>query len=431
MARKNYIEAFNSLARELARHSKTELLGYHTFAPLSLVEIERLETTYHCQLDDAIRHFYTQTNGLQMRWMLKSNPAYHPEKYPPFHHTVAPVPWEYTEDNFEKEDGCVLILPLETILRSVVSPDLAQQDVVIDQKNYSTIDFHTRIRPFDGFSYYCNMALFLQKNEAPFVLLGDESGTCFVDSKRMRFATYLDFVLASKGLSARRKTFFSAQNGYQQPLIKKLPPKAQQPWSLDMLVLVQDFPLADQPGRPSSQIKTYKMQEKAYDAGTLKKEEFMVKVTAHQDFLTSGGIGGQWQIINLKGQAIGIYKGKQSEKGQQSILDMKRLGQHLELQELYLPYSSWCGVYAKGQDFSDVDFTGSLLTDANLEQTIFAEANLENVDFSRSNLKGASFMNANLRGADFENCNLTGADFRGANLIGSQFRGATLKDVLR
>lgn len=429
LAKKNYIEAFNNLAKELARHSKIELLGYHTFAPLKEQALEALETKYNCQLDETIRRFYTQTNGLQLRWMFKNNPAYHSDKYPPFHRSIAPVGWNYTEESFEKEDGCVLILPLEAVLRNIVSPNVCQEDILLGNKTYSTVDFHTCIRPFDNFSYYCNMSLFLQKGKSPLVLLGDEVGTCFKDSRWTTFGTYLDFILASKAFGRRRKAFFGATEGYKQALIESLPPKIQPYWSLDRLVLTQRFPLADQAPRPTS-IKTRKMQEKAYYEGRLSAEELAQMVTAHQDFLNSGGLGGQWKLIAIRGQALGIYKGNEYERGTQAILDMKKMDHSLELQELFLPYSSWCGVYAKAQDFSDVDLTGSLFTDANLEYTIFAEANLENVDFSRSNLKRASFVNSNLRGADFENCNLMGADFRGAVLDGSQFRGAVLKGVI-
>lgn len=429
MATRNYIEAFNSLARELARHSKIELLGYHTFAPLTEREIEALEAKYNCQLDEAIRRFYTQTNGLQLRWMFKNNPAYHSEKYPPFHRSIAPVGWDYTEESFEKEDGFVLLLPLEDVLRNVVSPNVYQDDIVLGNRTYSTVDFHTCIRPFDNFSYYCNMALFLRRGQAPLVLLGDEVGTCFEDSRWTTFETYLDFILASKAFGRRRKEFFGKREGYKEIIVRSLPPKTQQYWSLDMLVLTQRFPLADQVARKMP-IKTRKMQEKAYHEGALSAEELSEMVVAHQAFLNSGGIGGEWQLIAIKGQALGVYKSKEYERGQQAILDMKKMDHSLELQELFLPYSSWCGVYAKAQDFSDVDLTSSLLTDANLEKTIFADANLENVDFSRSNLKQASFVNANLKGADFENCNLTGADFRGAILDGSQFRGAILKDII-
>ncbi|BDS13934.1 pentapeptide repeat-containing protein [Aureispira anguillae] len=431
MVSKNYIEAFNNLAKELARHSKVELLGYHTFSPLHLQEIEALEAKYNCQLDEAIRTFYTQTNGLQMRWMLKSNPYYQTTKYPPFHRSTAPVAWDYVTDDFEKEDGCVFLLPLEEVLRKVVSPNVEQQDVIIDKKKYSPIDFYAGIRSFDCFSYYCNMALFLRKGQAPLVFLGDEMGTCYLDSRPTNFATYLDFVLASKAVCARRKTFFGQPKGYQEALLEFLPTKLQQHWTLERLVLSQEFALADRLGSSTRHIKSLKMQEKAYHSPVFTREALDETIRAHHEFLNAGGLGGHWQLITIQGRTLGIYKSGAISKGKQAILDMRRIDSEIELQEIYLPYSSWCGVYAKNQDFSDANLIGSLLTDANLERAIFAEATLENVDFSRSNLKGASFMNANLRGADFENCNLTGADFRGAVLTGSQFRGAILKDVLR
>lgn len=154
-------------------------------------------------------------------------------------------------------------------------------------------------------------------------------------------------------------------------------------------------------------------------------------VLEHQNFLSSGGIGGEWQLIAIRGRALGIYKGNYSKGGEQAILDLRLLEENIPLKQLYLPYSSWCGAYAKGQNFSYANLTGSLLTDANLEGVVFEGALLEQVDFSRSNLKGANFVNANLSGADFENCNLTEADFRGAVLEGCQFRGAVLKGIKR
>lgn len=431
MAKKNYIEAFNSLARELAQHPAIELLSYHTFAPLSKQRIEDLERQYNCQLDDSIRNFYQQTNGVQLRWMLKSNRHYCAQKYPPFHSATAPMPWDYAVEEYEKEDGCVMLLPLEDILRNVLPPNLNQGNINLNGKNYSTIDFHARIRVMDCFSYYCSMALFLQENKAPVVLFGDENSTCFVDSKLTDFATYLEFVLASKAVCARRKLFFGQEQGYQKEYVSTLPPDISQQWSLSRLILAQEFPLADQQGCSTMRIKTQKMQEKAYKDGLLKREEWEKMVLEHQNFLSSGGIGGEWQLIAIRGRALGIYKGSYSKGGEQAILDLRLLEENIPLKQLYLPYSSWCGAYAKGQNFSYANLTGSLLTDANLEGVVFEGALLEQVDFSRSNLKGANFVNANLSGADFENCNLTEADFRGAVLEGCQFRGAVLKGIKR
>lgn len=324
-----------------------------------------------------------------------------------------------------------MLPPLEAVLRKLVPPDIYQDDISFGGTSYSTVDFYANIRPFDAFSYYCNMALFLRKGQPPLVLMGDEQGSCFVDSKWTTFETYLDFLIASKVLCAKRKAFFGKANGYREPIIKNIPKKLKEQWALDKLILGQEFPLADQLGSSTKHIESRKMQARAYQSAALEAAEMNQIIAEHQAFLDSGGIGGEWQIIAIKGQALGVYKGKKYDKGKQAILDMRKLDQSLELSELQLPYSSWCGVYAKFQDFSDADLTGSIITDANLEKAIFADANLENVDFSRSNLKNASFVNANLSGADFENCNLTGADFRGAILNGSQFKGAILDAVLR
>lgn len=428
---RNYITAFNDLAKELLHQPEIELLGYHTFGGLTTPKIEALEQKYNCQLDDAMRSFYSQSNGLQIRWIFKNNPSYNPQKYPPMQRNTAPVGWDYAVDTFNKEDGCLLILPLEEVLRKFVPPDIYQEDISFEGRTYSNIDFYSRLRPFDSFSYYCNMALLLSEDEAPFVLMGDEQGSCFVDSKRTNFETYLHFLIASKGLCQRRKEFFGQANGFKEPMIKTISPGLEKQWSLDMLLLVQDFPLADQSGSSTQHIETEKMQAKASAQTALQASEFEQIIVEHQQFLNSGGTGGEWQIIAIQGRALGVYKGKQHKEGKQAILDMRKFTPALILHQLQLPYSSWCGVFAEDQDFSEADLLGSIMTDANFEQASFSDANLENVDFSRSNLKGASFLNANLSGADFENCNLEGADFRGAIMDGSQFKGAVLKDVRR
>jgi len=132
---------------ELAIHAKVELLGYHTFSGLTRKEIDDLETKYNCQLDDAIRAFYSQTNGLQLLWMFKNNPNYDSNKYPEFQKNTAPVAWDYAIESFEKEDGCLIMPPLEAVLRKLVPPNINQEDVSFGGQTYSTIDFHSHLRP--------------------------------------------------------------------------------------------------------------------------------------------------------------------------------------------------------------------------------------------------------------------------------------------
>ena len=215
MTNSDYITAFKALVKELHLNNSIELLGYHTFRGLQLNEIEVLEQQYHCQLDDAMRSFYQQSNGLQLRWIFKSNPHYSPQKYPPFQHQHAPVPWNYTTDNFEQEDGCILIFPLEQVLKQSIPPDFSYDTIYIDQQEYTPIDFYAQIRLLDNFSYYCKMGILFQANTTPLLLLGDEQGTCFTDSRPTTFEQYLDFLLASKGLCQRRTDFFRQSQGFK------------------------------------------------------------------------------------------------------------------------------------------------------------------------------------------------------------------------
>lgn len=435
MAISNYIEAFNNLAKELADEPKIALLGYHTFAGLTPAAIQKLEEQYNCQLDETIHAFYSQTNGLQLRWMLRSNPHYNAQKYPDFQPNTAPVDWNYASDSFEKEDACLMIFPLEMLLRQLVPPDVSQREIYLNKKIYNAIDFYANIRPFDAFSYYCKMALFLRTGQTPVVLMGDEQGTCFTDSRWTNFETYLDFVITSKAICSRRKEFWGFPQGHKECGVFKISDQHRERWTLEMLFLAQKFPLADQIGNISKHLQTAKMQERAKEQKTINLKDFEKYAASHQQFLDSLELDkkphkGEWSIVVFGGRSLAVYESKQSTNGQQLIMDMTRLDKSKwTLEGWYLPYTSWCGMYAPEQNFSKADLSHSVLIDANLEQAVFDEANLEKTDFSRSNLRGASFVNANLQGADFENCDLTGANFRGAILVGSQFKGAVLRDV--
>lgn len=189
------------------------------------------------------------------------------------------------------------------------------------------------------------------------------------------------------------------------------------------------FPYSNLEGGSTQGLKTHLMQQISKKAQPLSVDAFQTIVAAHHLFLRSGGAGGKWQTLSLSGLILAIYTEAKGEEGKQANFEQTHIPTSLDLQELLLPFSNFCGVFCKNQDFSEADLTGSLMTDAYLVQTIFADANLKNVDFSRANLRKASFMNANLKGADFENADLTGADFRGAILDGSRFPGAILKDV--
>lgn len=418
-----YITAFQSLATALEREPDVVLLGFHTFAPLSDADLDDLAARHRCVLSPAIRQFYKESNGLQLRWIFKHNPQYQAQQHPPHQNNRPPVPWTYASEHYRAEDGCIFLLPLDELLATALPPVWTDAPLALQGKTYTPLEFYGALRPLDLFSAYDSMALLLREHAAPLVLLCEEQGEWTQHAHPIAFEQYLGFLYRSLGYCLRRRQWLTSPRLLELPACRPF-------WTLERLRLARRFPLADQPTLPNPSVATLAMQQKAAQQVPLAPEDWQLKLTAHAQFLAAGGVGGKWSIITVQGRTIGIYQSAHRSDGQQALLDGQRLERSIDLQGLYLPYSSWCGAYLKGLDWSDADLTGSLLIDAQLAGAIFAEANLENVDFSRSNLKGASFINANLAGADFEGCDLTGADFRGAVLTGSRFKGAILHQII-
>lgn len=419
----NYVTAFQSLATALAREPDIVLLGFHTFAPLTDADLDDLAARHCCVLSPAIRQFYRETNGLQLRWIFKHNPQYQAAQHPPHQNNRPPVPWDYARTTYRAEDGCIFLLPLDELLATALPPVWTDAPLTLQGQHYTPLEFYGALRPLDSFSVYDSMAMLLREKAAPLVLLCEEQGEWTDATHPVSFEQYLSFLYRSLGYCLRRRQWLTLDGLLDISSCQSF-------WTLDRLRLARRFPLVDQPTLPNPQVATLSMQKKAAQQVPMAVEDWQAKVDAHLQFLEEGGIGGKWSIITLQGRTMGIYQSAHNGQGQQALLDCQRLEASIDVQGLYLPYSSWCGAYLKGLDGSDADLTGSLFIDAQLTGAIFAEANLENVDFSRSTLRGVSFVNANLTGADFEGCDLTRADFRGAILTGSRFKGANMHEVV-
>ena len=430
----SYLARFHQLANELEKHPKVRLLAYYSFPSVTDESIQKIEQHLGFALDSRITSFYKASNGLQLRWIFENNEDFSAHLHQP---STRPNDWYYATDSFRAEDGVISLLPLEMVFGlDKTGFDLSneKEEIQFLGQAHSLSDFYSRLQPIDEFSFYCNMAFYMDGTAYPPVLMGDEQRSNFTDSRLPDFNSYLEFLLATKGLCRKRKTFYGQYQGHLQPPIytdESFWTQSKDRFSLDGLAFEEQFPLANQPGAATTGINTKGMQDRALNSAPVTTAELEQMLREHSEFLVSGGAGGSWQMLMLGGMVIGAYKGSNNSRGKQAIFDMKLFPQELDLQELQFPYSSWCGAWLKYQNFSDSDLEGALLTDAMLEKTIFADCNLKGVDFSRANLKGTSFMNANLQGADFENCDLTDADFRGANLEGARFPGAVLKNVKR
>ncbi len=431
----DYLARFHKMVESLNHHPKVQLLHFHTFPPASDENIKKVEEQLGYPLHSSIISFYQQTNGLQLSWIFKSN-----EQFDSHSHQLqeSPLDFEHQYMDYHPEDGSVMILPIEQAFlkdwHDQVYFDFMDDDdeESFMNQSYGLLNFSKRIKPFDCFNKYYDMAFFLDGSSNPPVILGDDHQACYTDSKVTDFESYLEFVLANKGVVNRRKGFYYQYQGHKDDFVSS--PHAfwtmDKVLDLDALLLKDTFPLSDQAGSSTTNLKTGTMQQMAFSSKPLTITQLRSIIEKHHLFLASGGAGGKWQTVNVAGLVIGIYShSNKNQDGEQAAFDRKHIPARLDLVETDFPFANFCGCYAKRVDFSESDLSYSLFTDSSLEECIFADSNLSGVDFSRANLKGASFMNANLQGADFENCDLTNADFTGANLEGSRFPGAKLRGV--
>ncbi len=431
----DYLVRFGKMVEDLKNHPKIQVSRFHTFPPAGIDQIRKVEQQLGYELHDSIKEFYRQSNGLQLLWIFKHNEQFDKEAH---NESTSPMDFDRQYYDYHPEDGAIFIRPIEEAFlmdwQERIYFDFMKnsENEKFGNREYGLLDFHQRIKPFDCFNKYYDMAFFLDGTGNPPVILGDDHQACYTDSRITDFASYMEFILANKGLIQRRKDFYAEYAGHQKEKIKT--PESyfdkEKILDIDRFLLKDIFPLSEQAGSSTSGLNSTLMQQMSASAKALTKPQLKSMLEKHHVFLASGGAGGRWQTVHVSGLVLGIYTGPKNKEGEQANFERKNLPPRLEWAGLDLPFANFCGCHAKRVDFSDTDLSHSLMTDAMLDETIFADANLSHVDFSRASLKNASFMNANLQDADFENCDLTGCDFRGANLEDSRFPGAILKDVI-
>jgi len=177
----NWYARFQAMVEELSQHSEVELLDFHAFEPLENSQIDLLGEKFSVEIPDAIRELYIVSNGLQLRWMLKMNENFSTER---FFNKKEILPWNYFQQTFRFEDGGIMLLPLEEVLESKI---------------------------FDAFSSYNSMNI----SDSDFNLVLSEEEIISENTPFTNVDSYLEFLLASKGLISRRSFFYNKKIGRQ------------------------------------------------------------------------------------------------------------------------------------------------------------------------------------------------------------------------
>ena len=397
----DWLSRFLEMVEELRQHPQVVVQEFHVFPKIESATFEALEEKYHLTFPQAVRDFYGATNGLQLSWVFKNNDQL------PLRQKSLPtenLPWYFFTKKMHPEDGVIMLLPLEIALQE---------------------------KKLDTFSHFYNTILTGNNFELS-VSEDDYPSDEFFPTD---FESYLEFLLAGKGLVARRSFFYKTPDSFLKKETLPLLETSNSFWikskqlNLDQALLKNIFPLCDQVRFSKNKINSTGLRHLAEKGETISQTELKSLLEQHHEFLMAGGVTGQWQVLQIRGMVTAFYETPtEVQQGEQIIFERKNLT-NLSFENLELPFANCCTAFAEGVNFSNANFEKSLFTDAFLQGANFCNSNFTNVDFSRSDLRNANFQNTKLNSADFENCDLTGANFRGSRLEGARFVGAILEGI--
>ncbi|MFN8393770.1 MAG: pentapeptide repeat-containing protein [Bacteroidia bacterium] len=429
----DYLLRFDAMVKALRESTVAVVLDYHTFSPLRDADIAEVETKIGFHLPEALRAFYQQTNGLQLRWIRKDNPQYDPERDRP---QSTPLFWDWQPANEDREDGLVFLLPLERLMDDGGAAEAAVSQPhhprfairYLDQK-INSIDFQKRLRIFDRFSVQRSAILMLGDPAISSLHLGQlgqvsTGASCIVD-----VGTYLEFLIARLGWVGKRKEFML-------PELSKVPTyyygakvywewQAMEPVTME---LAEAFPQCTVLPRACEFNKEWFRLKNAELSDQLVQARWR-QMEAHRAWVESGGWVTGWIRFMAHGRPW-IMTLTGHDRDGNMVESLGRLDGY-SWRGANLPFLGYSAMDARGVDAVAADLRYGLFIHTNFEGADFTGANLRFVDFTGCNLRNANFHGADIAGADFEIADLRGADFTGSNPEYARFPGARLHGVKR
>jgi hypothetical protein len=209
---KDFLSRFNEMVDGLKAHPNVQVISYHVFDPATEKEIKEVEEFLGRELEQGIKEFYRQCNGIQLRWIRKDSEYFKPREFG----TFIPGPFTYEDvlDDSMALDGCVNILPIkEVFLTNLIERygrnPFAKDDTIylIDGISATYREFVSKIWVFDLFNQEWDAAICNWKG-VDFFVRGFDGQRIFQKSKAMRANAYFELLIRSHGEINARLNFF-------------------------------------------------------------------------------------------------------------------------------------------------------------------------------------------------------------------------------
>ena len=247
-------ESIENLVRALRENAKVvALFDLHVGDPVDDAEIELVHQRLGFALDPRFLEYFRQCNGLRLRWI----------------EFFGDPPEDLTATFFENHQsgmscGSINIPPLGELFPQTMDYRFNRRDDFVPDEyrlpllgGYCDGTLRSRLRPLDDYlqsssdSSFYNVALIADaQHPDPICILTSDYSAALADNAPMRARAYLDFVVASCGLTRARST---AMKNYgaagNHPLIESVPRFANDPaeflaYLLDKLPLERNQEIA-------------------------------------------------------------------------------------------------------------------------------------------------------------------------------------------
>jgi hypothetical protein len=218
----DWLARFEAMVDEMKDHERVAITHQWVGEPASDEDIAAVEEELGFELDQRIKTFYKQADGLQFRWMDRLDNTFVAER----DEGTTTVRESYICGDNDDAMGVIDLLPLREALVDADYEERIWFDWMEDNEtefrgdDHNLLEFSKQIRPFDRYSFYNSTAFWLGDGEpGTTVIMGDDHDATFTDSRITDLASYLELVLAHRGMPQPRRDELGKYAGHREPRV--------------------------------------------------------------------------------------------------------------------------------------------------------------------------------------------------------------------
>jgi hypothetical protein len=215
----DYLTRFEALAAELAEIDYIEVPEFRPGPPAASPTLDAFEQRLGTSLVPGIRQFYEQANGLKLHWQIK------PDVSPELAEELRERSKDYVVEIAEYIGTPFAIINILSIEDSVLKEVWTELTLGIEDEQttfkgteHKTAELAKLLKPFDILNREHCVAFFLEHgNSDPPVLLLSDGYTNWSDSRLTNFASYIEMLLATRGIVEARPRILGDAGGTEKP----------------------------------------------------------------------------------------------------------------------------------------------------------------------------------------------------------------------